>query len=154
MEVYRIQRASKGVALSGIGAARMGGRWNSVGTEVIYTSENRSLAQAEVVVHCSLGTLPSGYNLLEIFIPEETSIVIYEEKNLPAHWNIHPPPRANSSIGDNFIREGRYCLLKIPSAVTQGDYNILINPTHPEFVNIQVVRYSPFPFDARLFLRL
>jgi hypothetical protein len=41
--------------------------------------------------------------------------------------------------------------LKVPSATTKGDHNLLINPFHPEFKEIKIVAVEPFPFDNRLF---
>jgi len=62
MKVYRLSRLRYAGFLSGKGAAIRGARWNSVGTEMIYTAQNRSLAMAEVVVHLTLGTLPDDYD--------------------------------------------------------------------------------------------
>ena len=52
---------------------------------------------------------------------------------------------------DRFVRENKYCILQIPSAVTQGDFNLLINPYHPEFSSTKVVSVSKFPFNIRIF---
>jgi RES domain-containing protein len=46
----------------GEGASRAGGRWNSKSNRVIYTSENRSLAVLEILVHLS-DVLPDKYVL-------------------------------------------------------------------------------------------
>lgn len=51
MQVFRLSRKKYADVLSGQGAAIRGARWNSKGTEVIYTAENRSLAMAEVLIH-------------------------------------------------------------------------------------------------------
>jgi RES domain-containing protein len=151
MKVFRLQRFRHGMALSGEGAAIKGARWNSAGIKIIYTASNRSLAMAEIAVHFTYATLPSDYLMFEIFIPVNTSILILQESDLPANWNSNPPPLTAQSVGDDFIRENRYCLLKIPSAVTRGDFNILINPAHREFLNINVLNRESFPFDDRLF---
>jgi len=151
MEVFRLQRGKFGQRLSGAGAALKGARWNSPGTELIYTSANRSLAMAEVAVHFSYATLPSGFFMLTIFIPDACSISIVKEPELPANWNSHPPVLATRKTGDQFVRSNKHCLLMIPSAVVKGDFNILINPAHPEFHKIKVVNKEEFPFDQRLF---
>jgi RES domain-containing protein len=151
MIVYRLQKDRHGPVLSGIGAARRGARWNSPGIEIIYTSINRSLSMAELVVHLPLGILPSGFFNFEIFIPDSISIGIIDEKKLPSNWNTNPPVITTQKTGDDFVRRKQYCLLKVPSAVTKGDFNILINPAHHEFTAIKVVNKEPFPFDRRLF---
>jgi len=151
MEVYRLQRGKYGEKLTGSGAAAKGARWNSAGTQLVYTSGNRALAMAEVAVHFSLATLPSDFHLLTIFIPDEVSITLADAKKLPPNWNSHPPILNTQRIGDEFVSANRYCLLKVPSAVVRGDFNILINPAHKEFGMIRVTGREAFPFDQRLF---
>ena len=43
------------------------------------------------------------------------------------------------------------CILQVPSAVTKGDFNLLINPKHPEFGNSKVMEKAKFPFVERIF---
>ena len=129
----------------------MGGRWNSPGTEVIYTAANRSLAMAEVAVHLSIATLPEDYMMMSLMVPKIISTTEFNVEKLPPGWNQHPPIIATQSIGDLFIKKGKTCLLKVPSAVTPGDFNYLINPVHPDFKKIKITGYDPFPFDRRLF---
>ena len=151
MELFRLAQSKHGRKLSGRGAAISGGRWNSRGTEIIYTASNRSLAMAEVAVHFSLATLPAGYMMMTLQLPDTLSVSTIETKDLPPNWNQFPPLKASQIIGDRFIMEGKTCLLKVPSAVTSGDFNYLINPAHPDFKMIKISAYDPFPFDRRLF---
>jgi len=151
MEVYRLSRELYAVTLSGKGAALKGARWNSVGVEMIYTAGNRSLAMAEVAVHFTLATLPSDYMMLTIFIPDNISLEKAAISTLPADWNVFPHPASTQSIGDRFILNAKSCVLQVPSAVTKGDYNLLINPNHPEFKRIKILETEKFPFDERIF---
>ncbi len=151
MEVFRLTRHKYISDFSGRGAAIRGARWNSMGTEIIYTAANRSLAMAEVAVHFSLATLPDDYYMLTIHVPENTSIKTLQTQDLPARWNQFPHHKNTQIVGDDFIRANEYCLLRIPSVVTKGDHNILINPFHPEFSRIQINEEEKFPFDERLF---
>jgi RES domain-containing protein len=151
MEVFRLSSSRWSKTLSGKGAALKGARWNSPGTEIIYTSSNRSLAMAEVAVHFTLATLPDDYIMTTIFIPDDVSFKAIQEKNLPKDWNSFPYGSTTQSFGDEFINQNKYCILKIPSAVTRGDFNILINPAHPEFKKIRIIQTEPFPYDLRIF---
>ena len=137
--------------LSGKGAAIRGARWNSIGVELIYTSGNRSLAMAEVAVHFTLATLPEDFTMMTIQIPESVSRKTLRVKDLPPNWNEFPHPASTQKIGDAFVLENKYCILIIPSVVTQGEFNILINPNHPDFKKIKVIEKVSFPFDKRLF---
>jgi len=71
MKVYRLARKRYATELSGIGAAKYGNRWNPKGVEVIYTAESRALAMAEVLVHLSLETLPSDFQMIQMNIPDK-----------------------------------------------------------------------------------
>jgi RES domain-containing protein len=151
MEAYRLSREMFASTLSGKGAALKGARWNSIGVEMIYTAANRSLAMAEVAVHFTLATLPSDYMMITIFIPNNISIKKLKVADLPEDWNTFPHPTSTQAIGDKFISENKYCVLQIPSVVTQGDYNLLINPNHTEFSKIKIAAIEKFPFDKRIF---
>ena len=62
-----------------------------------------------------------------------------------------PFPASTQKIGNDFISEKLFCVLKIPSLVTQGDFNFLINPNHKDFDRILVSKMDKFPFDNRIF---
>ncbi|MPR33553.1 RES family NAD+ phosphorylase [Salmonirosea aquatica] len=151
MELYRLAREKFASTLSGKGAALKGARWNSIGVELIYTASNRSLAMAEVAVHFSLATLPEDYMMITLFVPDALAIKEVSEVDLPTNWREFPHPVSTQKFGDDFLAENKFCLLKIPSAVTKGDFNILINPNHQDFGRIKIVEIEKFPFDKRIF---
>ncbi|MEO7673020.1 MAG: RES family NAD+ phosphorylase [Pyrinomonadaceae bacterium] len=151
METFRISREKYATTLSGSGAAIRGARWNSAGVEIIYTSANRSLAMAEVAVHLNLSTLQNDYVMLTIYLPDDIEIQKLSDKALPSDWNSFPHDPATRKIGDRFIADGKYCILRVPSAVTKGDHNFLINPHHAEFDRIRITSLDKFPFDERIF---
>ncbi len=151
MEVFRLSKQIHAGTLSGKGAAMKGVRWNSMGVEMIYTAANRSLAMAEVAVHFSLATMPSDYMMVTIVIPDDMPLLKLSTKDLPKDWNTFPHPPSTQAIGDKFIADNKYGILQIPSAVTWGDYNILINPNHPDFKKIKIRSKEHFPLDKRIF---
>lgn len=67
MLVYRLCRAVHS-KLDGEGALRYGGRWNSHGVAVVYTSSSLSLAIVETRVH--LIRMPVDYMALAIDVPD------------------------------------------------------------------------------------
>lgn len=106
---------------------------------------------AEVAVHFTLATLPDDYVMMTIFVPDDVSITKLNVSDLPINWNLFPPPTTTQSIGDRFVAENKYCVLQIPSVVTSGDYNFLINPNHQDFSKIKILEVVDFPFDRRIF---
>lgn len=151
MKVYRLGRKSYPEYLSGKGAAIRGARWNSVGVEMVYTASSRSLAQSEVSVHLTLATLPDDYMMVSIDIPDDLAIDEVDVKTLPPDWDIFPPTIITQHIGDDFIRTGSSPILKVPSAIVQGDFNFILNPYHPEFKRIKIETVEIFPINKRLF---
>lgn len=151
MEAYRLSREMYALTLSGKGAALKGARWNSIGVELIYTAGNRSLAMAEVAVHFTLATLPADYMMVTIYIPDDITLQKINAADLPSDWNAFPHPVSTQAIGDQFVADNRHCILQIPSSVTQGDYNLLIKPNHPDFARIKLIAIEKFPFNKRIF---
>jgi RES domain-containing protein len=151
MIVFRLCKSAWKHDLTGRGAELTGGRWNSKGTPLIYTSSSRALCMAEVAVHLSLSILPDDYSLVEISIPDTISFAEKELKKLPAGWRSFPYDHQTQIMGDHFVQQSRYLVLKVPSAVVQGDFNYLINPRHPEINRIRIVSTERFAFDPRLF---
>lgn len=151
MIVFRLSRKKYAKSLSGKGAALIGNRWNSKGIEMIYTAESRALAMAEVVVHLTLATLPNDFLLLEILIPDKVAILELNPKLLSKNWNAFPHHIDTQRLGDQFVRDNQFAVMKVPSAVVQGDYNFIINPYHTQFKMIKITAQLPFLFDQRLF---
>ena len=151
MEVFRLCREQYTNLLDGKGAAINGGRWNSRGTELIYTAANRSLAMAEIMVHLSLAALPEDFYMMTILIPDDMPVTEINATVLQIGWNSFPHIESTRAIGDKFVSLNKTCILKVPSAVTKGDFNYLINPHHPGFSLIEILCVEKFPFDRRIF---
>jgi len=150
MEVFRLAREKFATPLSGKGAAIKGARWSPIGIELIYTAQNRSLAMAEVAVHFTFATLPEDYMMITINIPDEIKVKQLSEADLPVNWKEFPHPISTQKIGSDFVSENKYCVLIIPSVVTLGDFNVLINPNHKDFTKITITKIEKFPFDKRI----
>jgi RES domain-containing protein len=68
MFVYRVANVKyKFSTLSGVGAEKVGGRWNERVTRAIYCSENIPLALLEYYVHSeNIATLPKEILLMRV----------------------------------------------------------------------------------------
>ena len=150
MQLFRLTLREYAAPLSGKGAALWGARWNSAGIELIYTAANRSLAMAEVLVHMTFGTVPTDYVMVTINVPDDVSVDVLEKKTLPADWSRFPYTAPTQALGDKFVADGKSCILQVPSVVTAGEFNFLINPHHAEFSRVKIVAIEDFRFDKRL----
>jgi len=151
MIVYRLSKQAYINDLSGRGAELNGGRWNSKGTSVVYTSSSRALAVLEVAVHTPLGFIPSDYFMATIELPDNSEIFKSEIDQLPEKWNSNPLIKATQQIGDSFVKANKYLALQVPSATVAGDFNYLLNPLHPDFKSVKIIAAEFFEFDSRLF---
>ena len=151
MKVFRICKEKYANDLSGTGAKLVGGRWNSKGIPILYTSESRALAMAEVAVHLPYNLMPNDFVLVTIDISDNITIKEISVKDLPKKWNGFPINSSTQNIGNKFIKNNNALVLKVPSAVVAGDFNYLINSNHKDFDKIEIVSIIPFIFDNRLF---
>jgi RES domain-containing protein len=143
--VYRVCRAVY-ARLDGLGAKRVGGRWNSPGRAVVYMAESISLAVIENLVHLSKEDFPSGYVTVTATIPDHVKILAEEELRTGF------PTLNPGQLGDRWIASLESAVLRVRSAVIREEHNYLLNPDHPQFSEIVVESTMPFVFDERLFL--
>lgn len=153
MRLYRLSKFKYSKDLSGKGAEIGGGRWNSKGTPMLYTAQSLALSTTEVAVHVPLGILPKGYYAITFEIPNSLTIAEISTNSLPADWKSIPHSNSTQLLGDDFIASSRSLILKVPSAVIQGDYNFLINPGHPDLGKVKILEIQPYEFDRRSFYR-
>ncbi len=144
--IVKTKRAA--TAFSGEGAARMGGRWNSRGTWVVYASESRALAALETLVHLNP---PLLFHFVAFAIDFDDALVeTLVREALPSDWTGEPPPPTTQVLGDLWVKQARSAVLAVPSAIIPGEPNYLLNPAHPDFTQITVGPPEPFVFDPRL----
>ena len=126
------------------------GRWHTPRRLVTYASDSLALASLEVLVHCDLDLLPSDLIAIEIDVPEEVQITELTTSDLSRAWRRYPAPRTLQQLGNTWLNETATAVLRVPSAVVPTECNYLINPAHPDFKTIRVVRRFKFAFDERL----
>jgi RES domain-containing protein len=147
---WRITKAKFATeAFTGEGARLYGGRWNSVGIPLVYTSERVSLAALELLIHLqSRVPLPAYVVIPATF--DQTLVESIDPAALPADWRNNPAPIALADLGDSWAASRRSAVLRVPSAVVPSEGNFLLNPEHPDFTSIRIGSATPFEFDARL----
>ena len=103
MIVYRLAKKKFSQDLSGKGAELAGGRWNSKGITMLYTSQSRALCLAEIAVNLPIGIIPIDYYLVEIEIPDSAKIPKIDYKKLKKDWNSFPHSSETQQLGDEFV---------------------------------------------------
>jgi len=122
--------------LDGTGARLMGGRWNSVGTSIVYTS--------------SSGTLKLEFRLIELEF-DQSLVTTLPLNSYPAHWyQVSPPSPLTQKLGDRWARQGTSAVLEVKSVHIPLGMTYLLNPGHRDFAQIAVVARYRYSFDRRL----
>lgn len=154
MFVYRIAHPKyKSETLSGIGAEKIGGRWNAVGTRAVYCSENISLALLEYYVHsANPSLLPKEIEVAKIYIPDH--LKIQELKDLPPHWNHYPYTAETTSIFTELCKSKSFFALKVPSTIVGLESNFVLNPLHSQFHKVKVKEFFKLSVDERLISKI
>lgn len=147
MLVYRICLAQFATSLQASGRAA---RWNANHVKVIYTSSSLSLACLENVVHRSHLGLNQNFRCLTIHIPDDLKITEIKTAQLTQNWMDFSSLPYTQEIGNNWIKNFKTPILKVPSSIILQENNFLINALHPDFHKITITANEPFVFDNRI----
>jgi RES domain-containing protein len=149
LSVWRLCAARHArTAFSGEGAARFGGRWNDRGDRLVYTATSLSLAVVEILVH--VDEVPRNFIAIRADIPSGVKVEQLRVASLPRGWRSFPAPAQLGVIGTRWAQAGRALALRVPSAVIPQEYNVLINPVHPDMRKVFIHKPERFSFDLRL----
>jgi RES domain-containing protein len=144
-----VQRRHLAAAFTGDGARVNPGRWNELGTPVVYTTCSLSLAAMEMLVHLGSTELLGNYAAIPVTFDERLCRQLHLSL-LPADWDSYPAPSSTHAIGASWIAEASSAVLAVPSAVVQVETVFLLNPRHCDFARIRIDDPKCFRFDARL----
>lgn len=143
----RIWRISNHADLSGAGGKYAAGRWNHLGTPIVYCADHPALAMLEILVHVDAEDLPENYRLLEIDAPDGTGT---QDADLPQGWS--SDVEVTRDIFERFRKRAERPILRVPSIIMPRCYNLLLNPEHRDHSELAIISSDMHPLDPR-FLR-
>jgi RES domain-containing protein len=151
MRVWRICRARFAAeAFSGSGARRFGGRWNSPGVPMVYSSSSLALAAIELFVHLEPAQQPDDLVAIAATLPKEEPAQRLDLAKLPPRW-WSDDFESLRALGDRWVNEKSSLAIQVPSAALRMEWNVLINPLHPAIAGLVIEPLQAFHFDARMF---
>lgn len=152
MRVWRLCGARHSeAAFSGQGGLYAGRRWNEKGHLIVYTASSRALAAVEYFVNLEPNQAPADLLMTEADVPDSLVLKL-EMAELPKDW-FTLNNRECRRIGTEWLRSRRSAALVVPSVPIRGDWNVILNPTHPDFRRIRQIAATPFFYDVRMFRR-
>lgn len=123
-----------------------GGRWTTPRTPAVYASLTPATAMLEYLVHLE-GATPDKLLLATATLPIETVLAQLE---LPSEWKERPYRDTVRQVGDAWSKQKQSLALRVPSAVCEGECNVLLNPEHPDFAKLHLDHLEPMKLDSRL----
>jgi RES domain-containing protein len=152
IEVFRLARAEfKDSLWSGEGGLHVDGRWHTPGKRIVYTAQSLSLAQLEVLVHIADRRLIPSLAYASASIPDTMRIAAIDPSALPADWRRFAPYSATTQrLGMKWLIQMPTAVLKVPSAVSETEWNFLLNPAHTDFKGVKTSVSKDFYMDPRV----
>ncbi|KTB71010.1 hypothetical protein AO067_03630 [Pseudomonas viridiflava ICMP 13104] len=135
---------------SGIGAHKLGGRWNPPGRYVVYASADPSTAILEVAVHAGFDALDTVPHVLTCFeILDQSLIKTVQPEDVPNPvWLTSASASPNQQKFTDALL-ARHPFVLIPSAVTRHSWNLLISCELAKG-KYRVIHQERFGLDTRL----
>jgi len=118
---------------------------------MLYTSENRSLALLETLVHYDEVDTPPDLYILSIEIAATAPIYDFPDSDLPGDWR-EAENIILKLLGSSMMKTRKHLGFRTRSAVLTEEYNILLNPQFPNFHHLaKIIQITPYQPDNRLF---
>lgn len=123
-----------------------GGRWSPPGIPCVYASLSPAGALLEYLAHLE-GEPPDG---LLLAVAEAPAGATLSETNEPSTWRELPYRPEVQQVGAEWLASGRSLALRVPSAISDGECNVLLNPAHAGYAAVQLRELRPMRIDPRL----
>jgi RES domain-containing protein len=135
---------------SGVGAEKVGGRWNPKGMATVYAALDASTAILEVAVHKGFDALDcKPHYLTQALVLDRSKIFVVQPQGIAnSNWLVPgTPSRSQQQFGADLLRQHPFVL--IPSSVSPHSWNLLMNPQRALGL-YELVLQEPFALDGRL----
>jgi RES domain-containing protein len=149
MRVFRIGAAvftrTRKEAFSGNGGVYASGHWHIAGHPIVYTAQSLSLAALEILVRLKQTNDIQPFYAYSAEIPDP---LILQPESFPARWKSRLG--VSRAFGDEWLETRATPAMLVPTIITPGEWNVLINPLHPQF-SLKWIVTGPeaYTFDAR-----
>jgi RES domain-containing protein len=149
MELFRVVREKYHQDLSGEGAFRYGGRWNTKERYALYTASSRSLGILETLVHLHTPRPPEDYVIVVLYVPDHLAVQNISLSALSQNWR--EQHNETQQMGNTWLAGAATPLLRIPSVIVPSEYNFMLNPRHADYKELKIIQVEPLTFDTRFF---
>ena len=137
---------------SGNGGLVFESRWLPAGFRVIYTAESQALAILEYTVQDRFFK-HTDVVVAEAHLPATLHIEQVDPGTLDPSWSSADRTLSTPACrptGLQWMQGKHSAVLRVPSSVSPGEWNYLLNVTHPDFGQIECHEPKPLALDPRL----
>jgi RES domain-containing protein len=134
----------------GVGAEKVGGRWNPKGMATVYAALDASTAILEVAVHKNFDALDcKPHCLTQARVLDPSRIYVVQPESIAnSNWLVPgTPSRSQQQFGAELLKQ--YPFVLVPSSVSRHSWNLLMNPPLADGL-YELVLQEPFALDGRL----
>ncbi|MGH8857197.1 MAG: RES family NAD+ phosphorylase [Polaromonas sp.] len=135
----------------GKGAELTGGRWNAVGTPMLYTAPSIAMACLETIVHLDGSkSLPLNRYLVRIDVPDDVwAQVTTMDAASHVGWDALPAGKVSIDWGTKWCAGMTSALALVPSVVVPEEFNVLVNPRHADAAKLRAAKIRKWMYDPR-----
>jgi len=127
------------------------GRWHLPGRRIVYAAQSLSLAQPEVLVHISDRRQMPELVFAVAGIPDSLPTQTIETSAPSGNWRrFSPYSSVTQTLGMRWLVEMKSAVLRVPSAISEAEWNFLLNPAHADFQKLRIGNAIPFMMGPRV----
>jgi len=119
---------SRKEAFSSDGGLYASARWHTAGRPVVYSAQSLSLAALEILVRLKQTNDIQPFFVYSAEVPDP---LILKPDSFPARWKSRLA--VSCAFGDAWLEAKTTPAMLVPTIITPGEWNVLINPLHPQF---------------------
>lgn len=113
----------------------------------MYFGAGAAIVVLEKLAHLNPDTLPADL-MLGLFEADVSVEDLWAEAS--AQSRDLDDIELTRAAGQEWLKSGRSCVLRVPSIVVPEEHNLVVNPLHAEVQRITLTTERPFTFDGRL----
>jgi len=146
LDLYRVLPRAEAEQAFGPQSSYQARRWSSEGTPAVYASLSAGSALLEALAHME-GPVPDDLMLAVASLPVGCVLTARE---LPKHWREYPYRENVQHFGDRWLASQQALALKVPSAICDFEFNVVINPQHRDRERLHGTELIPLTVDPRV----
>jgi RES domain-containing protein len=119
---------------------------------MVYSAGSIALAVLETVVHMQVRGLPLNRYLVGITIPDDIwkTKEVWTKDTVKVGWDALPTGKVSLDLGDAWLKHCQSAIALVPSVIVPEEFNVLINPKHPDAGRLHATKVRKWLYDGRM----